>query len=279
MTTRPAVSRSSASGKGHNTRERILVTAERLFSEHGIEGVSVRTILAEAGVNVALAHRYFGGRDGLIDEVLRRAVGPLNERRLLLLEDVEARGDRATIEDVLRALFAPSIRWLFEQPERARLLAQLQTATDSKLRLLHRQYFDAPLQKFAEAMVRTVEPHLGPLEFVARFTFLNGALQAVYRHGLEVGRLAHDRLGPDAEPDERAWVEQIVAFCAAGLKTPSSRTAAARADSTQKLMTSRQSVRKARTQSLERSVNAGNAVSAAAAKGDASASKPRRKRR
>ncbi|HEY5959070.1 MAG TPA: TetR/AcrR family transcriptional regulator [Polyangiaceae bacterium] len=220
-----AFSRTSAHpNQGDNTRERILVTAERLFAERGIEGVSVRTILSEAGVNVALAHRYFGGRDGLIDAVLRRAVGPLNERRLLLLEEVEVRGERATLEDVLRALFAPSMRWLYEQPERARLLAQLQTATDPKLRALHLQYFDAPLQRFAEAMVRTIVPRPGPLEFVCRFTFVNGALQAVYRHGFEVARLANKRLGSRAVPDERDWVEHIVAFCAAGLRaevTPS----------------------------------------------------------
>jgi AcrR family transcriptional regulator len=200
------------------TRERILVTAERLFSKRGIEAVSVRTILAEAGANPALANRHFGGRDGLIDEVLQRAVGPLNERRLLLLEEVEARGDRATVEDVLRALFAPGIRWLFEQPDRARLLAQLQTSNDPKLRALHRRHFDAPLQRFAEAMVRTLAPRLGPREFVCRFTFAHGALQAVYRHGFEVARLAHERLGPDAAPSERDWVDQIVAFCAAGLR-------------------------------------------------------------
>lgn len=220
MITRAASRKSPRPRRGDATRENILSTAERLFSEHGIEGVSVRTVLTEAGANVALAHRYFGGRDGLIDEVLRRALGPLNERRLLLLEEVEARGDRATVEDVLRALFAPSIRWLFEQPERARLLAQLQTANDPKLRALHRQYFDAPLQRFAEAMVRTVVPRLEPLEFVARFTFAHGALQAVYRHGLEVARLARERLGPSAVPGERDWVEQIVAFCAAGLRAP-----------------------------------------------------------
>lgn len=208
------------------TRERILATAERLFAERGIEGVSVRTILAEAGANVALANRHFGGRDGLVDEVLRRAVGPLNERRLLLLEEVESRGDRATVEDVLRALVAPGIRWLFEQPDRARLLAQLQTSNDPKLRALHRQYFDAPLQRFAEALVRTVTPRLGPRDFVCRFTFAHGALQEVYRHGLDVARLARERLGPDAAPGEREWVEQIVLFCAAGLRAQASPTQA-----------------------------------------------------
>jgi AcrR family transcriptional regulator len=226
---------SSVPRKGKDSRERILAAAERLFSERGIEGVSVRAILAEAGANVALAHRYFGGRDGLIEEVLRRAVGPLNERRLLLLEAVEARGDRSTLEDVLQALFAPSVRWLFEQPDRARLLAQLQTATDPKLRALHRRYFDAPLQKFAEAMVRTVEPRLGHMEFVARFTFANGALNAVYRHGMEVARSARKLLGPDAVPNERDWVDQIVAFCAAGLRA----TVPPRADANHNTLVSR----------------------------------------
>ncbi len=37
-----------------DTRNRILDAAERLFAERGIETVSVRSILAEAGVNVAL---------------------------------------------------------------------------------------------------------------------------------------------------------------------------------------------------------------------------------
>jgi AcrR family transcriptional regulator len=218
MISRPSTPSPRRPRRAGETRERILATAERLFSERGIEGVSVRTILAEAGANVALAHRHFGGRDGLIDEVLRRAVGPLNERRLLLLDEVEARGDRASVEDVLRALFAPGIRWLFEHPDRARLLAQLQTATDPKLRALHRQHFDAPLQRFAEALVRTVTPRIGPREFVCRFTFAHGALQAAYRLAFEVARLARERLGPEAVPSERDWVDQIVAFCAAGLR-------------------------------------------------------------
>jgi len=218
MTTQKQKRSASRPRKVGETRERILATAERLFSERGIESVSVRTILSEAGANVALAHRHFGGRDGLIDEVLRRAVGPLNERRLLLLEEVEARGDRATVEDVLWALFAPSIRWLFEHPDRALLLSQLQTATDPKLRALHRRHFDAPLQRFAEALVRTVTPRLGPREFVCRFTFAHGALQAAYRLAFEVARLSRERLGEDAVPDERDWVDQIVAFCAAGMR-------------------------------------------------------------
>ncbi len=209
------------------TRERILVTAERLFAERGIEGVSVRAILAEAGANVALAHRHFGGRDGLIDEILRRAIGPLNEHRLLLLEEVEARGVRATVEDVLRAMFAPGIRWLFEQPERARLLAQLQVSPDPKLRALHRQHFGAVIERFAEALGRAVPAHVGGRDLVCRFTFVLGAGQATALHAAEMARVARERLGPEAVPGERDWVDQIVAFCAAGLRAEVGRAAAA----------------------------------------------------
>jgi AcrR family transcriptional regulator len=227
MTT-PRLDRSARRpGRAGATRERILATAERLFAQRGIEGVSVRSILAEAGVNVALVHRYFGGRDGLIDEILRRAIGPLNEHRLLLFEEVEARGARATVEDVLRAMFAPGIRWLFERPERARLLAQLQVSTDPKLRALHRRHFDALIRRFAKALRRTVPGHVGERDLVCRFTFVLGAGQATALHAAEMARIARERLGPDAVPGERDWIDQIVAFCAAGLRAEVGREPAA----------------------------------------------------
>jgi AcrR family transcriptional regulator len=209
------------------TRERILATAERLFAERGIEGVSVRAILAEAGANVALAHRHFGGRDGLIDEILRRAIGPLNEQRLLLLEEIEARGARATVEDVLRAMFVPVIRWLFEQPMRARLLAQLQSCPDPKIRALHGRHFDPVIERFAEALGRTVPAHVGASGFICRLTFILGAGRVMALHAAEMAEVARRRLGPGAVPGERDWVDQIVAFCAAGLRAEVARVTAA----------------------------------------------------
>ena len=40
-------------------REQILDVSERLFSEKGFEGTSVRLIASEAGVNVAMISYYF----------------------------------------------------------------------------------------------------------------------------------------------------------------------------------------------------------------------------
>ena len=48
------------------TRDRILEAAERLFERSGPELTSVRSITAEAGVNVAAVHYHFGSRRDLL---------------------------------------------------------------------------------------------------------------------------------------------------------------------------------------------------------------------
>jgi AcrR family transcriptional regulator len=52
---------------GNATRERLILVAERLYAQRGLDGVSLREIGEEAGQrNTAVAHYYFGGRDGLM---------------------------------------------------------------------------------------------------------------------------------------------------------------------------------------------------------------------
>jgi AcrR family transcriptional regulator len=52
-------------------RERILVTADDLFRRHGIRGVGVESIAAEAGTNKVSLYRYFESKDVLITEWVR----------------------------------------------------------------------------------------------------------------------------------------------------------------------------------------------------------------
>jgi len=56
---------------------RILEAAGRLFAQHGVNGVSIRKIAAEAGINHALIFRYFGSKDGLVTAILRRDLSGL----------------------------------------------------------------------------------------------------------------------------------------------------------------------------------------------------------
>ena len=72
-----------------DTRELILDAAWILFAERGFEAVSVRDVTTAADVNLASVSYHFGGKDGLIQETVKRCLNPLYEYSLKLLKDAE----------------------------------------------------------------------------------------------------------------------------------------------------------------------------------------------
>ncbi len=58
------------------TREALLKAATTRFSRDGYENVSLRDIASEAGVDVSLVSRYFGGKEELFSEVLNACPPP-----------------------------------------------------------------------------------------------------------------------------------------------------------------------------------------------------------
>ena len=92
---------------------RIVLAAERLFSLHGIDGVSLRQISAEAGsANNSAVHYHFGSKDGLIGAIFRHRLPRLiSERRLLA-----ARCDPDDLRSRFEAHFLPVLN-LAEAPD------------------------------------------------------------------------------------------------------------------------------------------------------------------
>ncbi|WP_280401462.1 TetR/AcrR family transcriptional regulator [Nocardia carnea] len=62
------------------TREHILDTAARLFGERGIADTSTNRIAAEAGVSIGTVYRYFTDRAVIVDELLERLLGTIEQR-------------------------------------------------------------------------------------------------------------------------------------------------------------------------------------------------------
>src|ERR1700760_383492 len=56
------------------TREAILEAATRRFATQGYERAGVREIAADAGVTAALVNRYFGSKERLFTDVIKRAL-------------------------------------------------------------------------------------------------------------------------------------------------------------------------------------------------------------
>jgi AcrR family transcriptional regulator len=94
--------------KGQATRDRIVQAARDVLVAYGHAGTSTRAVAEAAGVNLSQVHYHFGGRQGLLIEVLHReneallarqnalfsAPGPLSEKWRLasdfLDDDIES---------------------------------------------------------------------------------------------------------------------------------------------------------------------------------------------
>ena len=93
------------------TRAALLDAAERLFSQNGIEGTSVRDITKEAGANLGAINYHFGTKDRLALEVFARRIEPVNRERIARLDALEAEAGRKKLklEQILDALIRPAL--------------------------------------------------------------------------------------------------------------------------------------------------------------------------
>lgn len=56
-----------------DSRALLVQVAKSLFAQRGFEGVSIRDIVDEAGVNISLVSYYFGGKEGLLEACLQES--------------------------------------------------------------------------------------------------------------------------------------------------------------------------------------------------------------
>jgi len=203
----------------NHTKERILDTAERLFSEQGYAATSLRSIIASAGVNLAAVHYHFHSKEALLEAVILRRSVPANQERLALLERYElAAGDNPPpLEKVIEAFVAPTFRMARDPANGGmvfmRLLGRLHAEGDLLSGILISQFRDV-LERFAAA-VRLALPDLPPAELFWRLNFAIGALGQALRGGSkDVGVISDLSLASSSE----MALEQLVAFLSAGFR-------------------------------------------------------------
>jgi AcrR family transcriptional regulator len=69
-----------------SAKEQIVLTAERLFAEHGVDGVSLRQIGAAAGNgNNSAVQYHFGSKERLIQAIFEYRLPELTDRRAILI--------------------------------------------------------------------------------------------------------------------------------------------------------------------------------------------------
>jgi AcrR family transcriptional regulator len=204
----------------HETRTRILDTAEELFMQHGFEGTSMRLLTTKAGVNLAAVNYHFGSKDALIEALFRRRLDPVNAERIAELDRLEV-GGAVTPEAIIRAFVGPSLR-LIEDAKGGgrnfiRLLGRTYTEPAKMVRALIGQMYAPAMQRYKSALERAL-PQMPPDELVWRMHFMFGTLAYTLAATDTVQLIAGCK--PEDRYDARLLEERLTAFLTAGLHAP-----------------------------------------------------------
>lgn len=104
------------------SRELILGSARKLFAEHGYAATSLREVARDAGVDPAMVHHWYAGKEELFNACVELPADPAQVLGAVSETPAEVRG-----EALLRALLT-----LWDSAAQPALLALLRSATASK---------------------------------------------------------------------------------------------------------------------------------------------------
>lgn len=199
-----------------DTKEQILNTAERLFAEHGFAGTSLRSIIREAGVNLAAAHYHFGSKEELFGAVAERIAKPVVEMQLQQLANVEAQQEPLSVEKIFEAFFAPPLQIIPQWGEQgiihARFLGRCRTEP-APIRQLGEQQFHDSQQRFLDVLQRAL-PNQTRLALQWKFDLAIAVLIRVLNEAGQPNAL----LQGNSREDVETAVERLVKFIAPGMQ-------------------------------------------------------------
>ena len=225
-----------------DTRERILMAAERLFMENGFDGTSMRMITGQAKVNLAAVNYHFETKEALLRAVLDRRLTALNDHRLRALEEMEQRagGKALRPSQIVDAYFGTLMRMGKDGSHGGtvflRLLGRIFNEPSKLIRDILEQQHGEILERFQSAFLRAM-PQVPREEIAWRFHFMQGAM-AYAIAGIDPmnlfldwspGQSAPATATATATPAQRARVVQdeterlyprLMSFLLGGLRAP-----------------------------------------------------------
>ena len=222
MTAAKPLARSGGRGRpakatGLDLKQTILDAAESLFARHGFYGVTTRQVAAEAGVDTALIHYYFGAKRELFDAVFLRRAEILNQARIASMDAYEAAG-AMTVEGVIAAFIDPLLRISQEGGPGWKsyfaLVAQVNNTPAWGGETMTR-FFDPVVHRLVETL-KAVRPQAEYRDLYWCYQFLTGAMMLALS---ETGRIDSLSEGVCHSTDLEAVRARLFAYCAAGFET------------------------------------------------------------
>lgn len=201
------------------TKDRLLDTAERLFASSGIDAISLRTITAEAGVNLAAVNYHFQSKDALAMAVVERRFSPITRERLRMLDEFEAAAAPGPVPSTkLIEAFVTPVLSLLNGPGRdfVPLMARIYTEQRSFMEGILRDHLRPVIVRFHAAFQRTL-PHLPAAEIMWRIQFLAGAMLLTVGAPFKIAEMSRGICDPG---DTSTLAPLIVACFAAAFEAP-----------------------------------------------------------
>lgn len=202
------------------TREKILDAAESLFTQHGINGVSLREIAAKADIRISHLQYHFKTREDLYFAVFERRILAINEDRLARLDSIERDSgyDSAHLDDVVRALVEPMVMRSGDTKSGgahyATLLNQVTNEPADYARRISREFFD-PIARITIKAFAKALPDLDMKSLPWIYIFAVGAMTASISRTDRVKLLSDNACDP---LDVARTVSLLVPFIAGGMR-------------------------------------------------------------
>ena len=207
------------------TRVSLLNAAEQLFSQHGVDGTSVRAIITAAGANLAAINYHFGTKERLALEVFARRLEPVNRERIERLDALEKAAGRQKLrlEQIIDALIRPAVEAKEDGApgcdDFMRLISRCFQEPNPELKKFVEQQFAEVVRRFDSAILKAV-PGLPPGELFWRMSFLFGALHHGQERWLRFDQVPQPSDFTPVKPDREGFIQRAISFVTAGLSAP-----------------------------------------------------------
>lgn len=200
------------------TIEKILDTAESLFSQHGLYGVTLKDVAKQIGVHHTLINYYFDDKKQLFDAVFERRALETSRRRMTALDDYDRACDgKPTVEGALHAYLDTDLDLYIQGGEGWKnygaLSAQVANTPEWGAELMD-EHFDPVVLRLIELLKKAL-PDADEEDIFWSYHFVSGALLLTLARTGRIDKLS----GGLCRSDDFAAVKaRMSGFMAAGIK-------------------------------------------------------------
>jgi AcrR family transcriptional regulator len=211
----------------HQSRKtRILASAERCFAASGFASASLRQIVAGARVNLATVYYYFGSKEGLVIEVIKRRFDPLRAQNLSLLEAAirESAPNSPPVEKILHAMLRPLLELAQSGSQESLivlgLVGRMWTEPEETIQQLLREEFSEVRARFFEAF-QFACPELGKPDLHWRIETVRASVCAILCNMRRIKEVTGGVCDP---ADASSVMGHLIPFFATGFRAPAMET-------------------------------------------------------